>query len=144
MNWCAGSASVPRAPLVPVFLLIAAVELEELRALIRDVRAALGKLGGELPAQAAARFLDTLDRAQLLLVAHFAYTSHQWRTGSSSQSHGCTAAVMRRRKRVKARSAVTGFLSVIQLSPRPPPPPGWGRGGGGGSPRPPVIRPRAP
>src|SRR5207302_9861274 len=61
-----GVRAALRAPLVPILLLIRTVELEELRALVRDVRGTLGELGGDLPAQAVALLLDSLDSAQRL------------------------------------------------------------------------------
>src|SRR5213078_2552181 len=98
--------------------------LEELRALVRDVRGTLSELGGDLPAQAVDLLLDSFDPAQRLLAAHFAYTSHQWRTGSSSQSQGCTAAVTLRRKRAMRRSVLRTIVMVIRVPPvvRPPGP----------------------
>src|SRR5256886_11619190 len=64
----------PRSTLFPYTTLFRsrAVKLEELRALVRDVRGTLGELGGEIAPQPAAQLLHVLDRTQRLVVRHVA------------------------------------------------------------------------
>src|SRR2546430_12067361 len=92
----------PRSTLFPYTTLFRsrAVKLEELRALVRDVRGTLGELGGEIAPQPAAQLLHVLDRTQRLVVRR----SEEHTSELQSQSNLVCRLLLEKKKEVARRS----------------------------------------